>query len=49
MKLTKESVDIIIEKIIDAVDECYTYDGRYDAILAVLMDEGLITEVMEED
>lgn len=49
MKLMRESVDLIIENIIDAVEECYTYDGKYDAILAVLMDEGLITEVMEED
>lgn len=49
MKLMRESVDLIIANIIDAVEECYTYDGKYDAVLAVLMDEGLITEVVEED
>lgn len=48
MKLMRESVDLIIENIINAVEECYTYDGKYDAVLGVLMDEGLITEVEED-
>ena len=48
MKLMRESVDLIIENIIDAVEENYTYDGKYDAVLTVLMDEGLITEVEED-
>ena len=48
-RLTKESMDLLLDEIVDAIESTKDRDVQFDMVSKILKDNGIIDEVIEDE